>query len=160
MQMKPGTLSSFHVEHDELGKITLCGSTKFKDEYELWNKRLSLAGFLVYSVAGFGHSGDTFTAEEKIRLDEIHMAKIDQSHAIVVVGDGYVGESTLSEIKHALSTNKRVYSTTHRLKIDDRKEGEGVKLADRVGYVYALRTSTNKFEDEEMRYNAFDWTGE
>lgn len=156
--MKPGTLSSFHVEHDELGKITLCGSTKFKDEYELWNKRLSLAGFLVYSVAGFGHSGDTFTAEEKERLDEIHLAKIDNSHAIVIVGDGYVGESTLNEIKHALATNKRVYSTTHRLKIDDRLHPG--RIADKVGYVYALRTSTNKFEDVEMRYNAFDWTGE
>ena len=38
--------------------ITLCGSTRFKDEYVEAQKRLTLAGNIVISVGLFGHSGD------------------------------------------------------------------------------------------------------
>ena len=38
--------------------ITLCGSTKFKDEFLAEQKRLSLEGNIVISVGLFGHSGD------------------------------------------------------------------------------------------------------
>lgn len=121
-------------------KITLCGSTKFKSEYELWNKRLTLAGFLVYSVAGFGHRGDTFTAEEKERLDQMHLAKIEQSHAIVVIHvDGYIGESTGREIDYAHEHDKDVYY---------------IGNAGRT--VYQLRTGPDG--PNSLRYRAFDWS--
>lgn len=138
-------LPTWPVQAEEIARITLCGSTKFRSEFELWNKRLTLAGFLVYSVSGFGHSGDTFTDEEKARLDQVHLAKIDASHAIVVVGDGYVGDSTRREISHALMTGKAVYSTAMRLHLPD-------ALADRVRYAYALRTGP---EGSDQRYRAF-----
>ena len=38
--------------------ITLCGSTRFKDEFIATQKRLSLEGCIVISVGLFGHSGD------------------------------------------------------------------------------------------------------
>ena len=38
--------------------ITLCGSTRFKDEYVEAQKRLTLAGNIVISVGLFGHSVD------------------------------------------------------------------------------------------------------
>ena len=38
--------------------ITLCGSTKFKEEYLEAQKRLTLEGNIVISVGLFGHSGD------------------------------------------------------------------------------------------------------
>ena len=38
--------------------ITLCGSTKFKDEFIAEQKRLTLEGNIVISVGLFGHSGD------------------------------------------------------------------------------------------------------
>ena len=38
--------------------ITLCGSTKFKDEFLKAQKDLSLKGNIVISVGLFGHSGD------------------------------------------------------------------------------------------------------
>lgn len=38
--------------------ITLCGSTKFKDEFFAEQKRLSLEGNIVISVGLFGHAGD------------------------------------------------------------------------------------------------------
>ena len=38
--------------------ITLCGSTRFKDEFIKAQKDLTLAGNIVISVGLFGHSGD------------------------------------------------------------------------------------------------------
>ena len=38
--------------------ITLCGSTRFKNEYIEVQKRLTLDGNIVLSVGLFGHSGD------------------------------------------------------------------------------------------------------
>lgn len=39
--------------------ITLCGSTKFKDEFLKAQKDLTLKGNIVISVGLFGHSGDS-----------------------------------------------------------------------------------------------------
>ncbi len=41
--------------------ITLCGSTRFKDDFERINKELTLRGNIVISVGCFGHSVDIFT---------------------------------------------------------------------------------------------------
>lgn len=38
--------------------ITLCGSTRFKDEFLKAQKDLTLKGNIVISVGLFGHSGD------------------------------------------------------------------------------------------------------
>ena len=90
--------------------ITLCGSTKFKKEFEEENKRLTLEGHIVLSVGVFGHSENiTFTSSEKRLLDEIHKRKIDLSDEIFVINkDGYIGNSTNSEIKYACNHHKRV----------------------------------------------------
>ena len=39
--------------------ITLCGSTRFKDEFLKVQKELTLKGNIVISVGLFGHSGDS-----------------------------------------------------------------------------------------------------
>ena len=89
--------------------ITLCGSTRFKDDFERINKMLTLSGNIVISVGCFGHSGDVFTEEQKVMLDDIHKRKIDMSDAIYVINkDGYIGASTKSEIKYALMHGKQV----------------------------------------------------
>ena len=89
--------------------ITLCGSTRFKEDFERINKELTLAGNIVISVGAFGHSGDTFTEEQKVMLDDIHKRKIDMADAIYVINkDGYIGESTRSEIKYAIAHGKQV----------------------------------------------------
>ena len=38
--------------------ITLCGSTRFKEQFFEVQKRLTLEGNIVISVGLFGHSGD------------------------------------------------------------------------------------------------------
>ena len=90
--------------------ITLCGSSRFKDEYLKVQKELSLKGYLVLSLGLFGHSGDDEAWAKKDLLDRVHLQKIDMSSAIFVIDvDGYVGETTKSEIEYAISRGKTVY---------------------------------------------------
>lgn len=73
------------------------------------NKELTLAGNIVISVGLFGHSGDVITDEQKIMLDKLHKRKIDLADAIYVINkDGYIGQSTLDEIKYAEATGKEI----------------------------------------------------
>ena len=89
--------------------ITLCGSTKFKDDFERINRELTLMGYIVISVGCFGHAGDIFTEEQKVMLDDIHKRKIDMADAIYVINKGgYIGSSTKSEIKYATKLGKQV----------------------------------------------------
>ena len=89
--------------------ITLCGSTRFKEDFERVNRNLTLMGYIVISVGCFGHAGDTFTEEQKVMLDDIHKRKIDMADAIYVINkDGYIGSSTKSEIKYAIQHGKQV----------------------------------------------------
>jgi hypothetical protein len=91
--------------------ITLCGSTKFKDEFIAEQKRLTLEGNIVISVGLFGHSGDNevWTESTKEMLDDMHKRKIDLADEIFVINvGGYIGTSTRSEIDYALETGKTI----------------------------------------------------
>lgn len=91
--------------------ITLCGSTKFKDEYLKAQKDLTLRGNIVISVGLFGHSGDdeVWTEGTKEMLDNMHKRKIDMADEIFVINvGGYIGESTKSEIEYAIRNGKTV----------------------------------------------------
>ena len=91
--------------------ITLCGSTKFKEQFLSEQKRLTLDGNIVISVGLFGHSGDdeVWTENTKEMLDDMHKAKIDLVDEIFVINvDGYIGSSTKGEIEYAIKTNKPV----------------------------------------------------
>lgn len=95
------------VGHYEV--ITLCGSTRFKEQFFEQQKRLTLEGKIVVSVGCFGHSGDVFTDEQKIMLDDMHKRKIDMADSIFVINvGGYIGSSTRSEIDYAICTGRRV----------------------------------------------------
>ena len=98
--------------------ITLCGSTRFKDEFTEAQKRLTLDGNIVISVGLFGHSGDDDVWENmeegtltktKEMLDNMHKRKIDMSDEIYVINvGGYIGESTQSEIEYARKHGKTI----------------------------------------------------
>ena len=98
--------------------ITLCGSTRFKDEFLEVQKRLTLEGNIVISVGLFGHSRDSEVWENmdegtltktKAMLDDIHKRKIDMADEIYVINvGGYIGESTRSEIDYAIRHGKKV----------------------------------------------------
>lgn len=91
--------------------ITLCGSTKFKDEFEKVAKDLALQGHTVLSVNLFAHADNIeLTPEQKIRLDNAHKQKISISDAIFVINkDQYIGESTYGEIDWAERLGKQIF---------------------------------------------------
>ena len=98
--------------------ITLCGSTKFKNEFQKVQKELTLKGNIVISVGLFGHSGDNEVWENmdegtktktKEMLDDMHKRKIDMSDEIFVINvNNYIGESTKSEIEYAKKHGKKI----------------------------------------------------
>ena len=91
--------------------ITLCGSTRFKDEFLEAQKRLTLEGNIVISVGLFGHSGDdeVWTEGVKDMLDRQHLAKIDLADEIYVINvGGYIGDSTRREIAYAEFKGKSI----------------------------------------------------
>lgn len=88
--------------------ITLCGSTRFKEDFERVNRELTLQGKIVISVGLFGHAEglDIGTADApndvKIMLDELHLRKINMADRVHVINkDGYIGISTAREIGYA-----------------------------------------------------------
>ena len=98
--------------------ITLCGSTRFKDQFIEEQKRLTLEGNIVISVGLFGHAGDQEVwdgmdegtlSKTKEMLDDMHKRKIDMADEIYVINvGGYIGDSTRSEIQYAEEHGKTV----------------------------------------------------
>lgn len=98
--------------------ITLCGSTRFKDQFREVQKRLTLKENIAISVGLFGHSGDEEVwngmdegtlSKTKEMLDDMPKRKIDMADSIFVINvGGYIGESTRSEIEYAKANGKEV----------------------------------------------------
>lgn len=81
--------------------ITLCGSTRFKDDFDRVNKKLTRQGHVVMTISYAAEKDDAGNEKEpavKEILDMVHFKKILLSDGIVVVGHGYIGYSTAREI--------------------------------------------------------------
>jgi hypothetical protein len=97
--------------------ICLCGSTKFGKEFEYYNLKFTLDGFIVLSI-GCNTKSDselfaTLSEDEKIQikknLDELHLRKIDLADEIFIINvNKYIGESTRKEIEYAKLLNKPI----------------------------------------------------
>ena len=109
--------------------ITLCGSTRFKDEFLRTQKELTLQGNIVISVGLFGHAGDSEVWENmdegtltktKEMLDDMHKRKIDMADEIFVINvGGYIGDSTKSDIEYAKEHDKIVRYLENNLNRDN-----------------------------------------
>lgn len=91
--------------------ITLCGSVKFKQEFEAVQRKLSLDGNIVISVGVFDPAMGNERLDEgtKKMLGDMHKKKIDMADEIFVINKGgYIGDSTKSEIEYAIKLNKKV----------------------------------------------------
>lgn len=93
--------------------VTLCGSTKFEDDFIKVQRKLTLEGNIVLSVGLFSHeeeNGEEWASNGiKEMLDDIHKKKIDMSDEIFVINTGgYIGNSTRSEIEYAKANNKNI----------------------------------------------------
>lgn len=106
------SFNNFKKRHcDEFTIVTLCGSTRFKKEFEEIQRDLTLKGYLVISVGCFDFNGTISKDSEKTKkmLDKMHKRKIDLADVVVIVNkDNYIGESTKSEIKYAKEHYKTV----------------------------------------------------
>ena len=127
--------------------ITLCGSTRFKEQFIEAQKRLTLEGNIVISVGLFGHSGDdeVWTEGTKEMLDDMHKRKIDMADAIYVINvGGYIGESTRSEIEYAKRNGKEVrYLEGSTSGVPEETVREIAEMLD-CGHVCYLNPDTNE----------------
>ncbi len=100
-------------------KITLCGSTRFEEQYVAWNKYLTLIGHTVYSL-GYWPPNPRPSEQEKTTLDLVHLSKIEESECIFVINcprlagedqieEPYIGESTAREIQWACIRQKPIF---------------------------------------------------
>jgi hypothetical protein len=96
--------------------VCLCGSTRFFEAFQQANYSETMAGRIVLSVGFYPHRADMChgqtlgcTAKQKLALDELHKRKIDLADEILVLNvNGYVGDSTRSEIEYAQARGKPV----------------------------------------------------
>ena len=89
--------------------ITLCGSIRFKEEFLKVQEKLTLKGNIVFTPNFFNNFKGEMSIEMKKMLDKMHRQKIDLSDEIYVINvNGYIGESTKSEIEYAIANGKRV----------------------------------------------------
>ena len=89
--------------------ITLCGSIKFKNEFLKVQERLTLNGSIVFTPNFFTNKKNEIDSQMKKMLDKMHRQKIDMSDEIYVINfEGYIGESTKSEIEYAKAKGKKI----------------------------------------------------
>lgn len=91
--------------------VCLCGSTRFSEAFKKANFDETLAGRIVLTIGCDSKSDEALglTEQDKTRLDKLHKRKIDLADEILVLNvNGYIGESTQSEIDYATRRNKRV----------------------------------------------------
>ena len=94
--------------------VTLCGSTRFVNEFNIVRKQMTYDGYIVLSIeivtTQQRHEDPQHVSPHtKAMLDELHKRKIDLSDGVVVLNvGGYIGESTRSEIEYAESQGKPV----------------------------------------------------
>lgn len=97
--------------------ICLCGSTRFTGEMLVKQWELTKRGYIVVSWCAL--PADYFKGDDKTHIgdqegvkelvDEVHKRKIDLSDEVFVLNiNGYIGESTASEIAYAEEIGKPV----------------------------------------------------
>jgi len=108
--------------------ITLCGSSRFEEQFHLWNKALTLCGHRVFSLACFPSvegEREWYDEADKAMLDVAHFGKIEASEAIVVLNvHAYIGPSTFKEIEFARAIGREVYF------LESWAEGHGIVSSD------------------------------
>ena len=110
-------------------KLCLIGSSRFKQTYDEYNAQLTLAGHVVYSIAVVSSSvtmaeagslertgiapEEPLTSRQKEVLDLVHLRKILESEAVVVITnkERYVGDSTRRELAWAQILGRTVFWT-------------------------------------------------
>lgn len=95
--------------------ITLCGSTRFMEQFREADAMLTSQGIITTGVAlvatQCGTDVQHVDPDLKAQLDELHFRKIDWTDGVYIVNvGGYVGYSTDREVRYAYSQGKQIDS--------------------------------------------------
>lgn len=98
--------------------ITVCGSYKFEKEMKEITEKMALEGnCMITPIDLTKPNKEAYTEEQALMLDRMHKEKIKLADAILVVNvNGYIGDSTKSEIEFAKSLNKEILYYTDLIK--------------------------------------------
>ncbi len=98
--------------------ICLCGSTSFTEQMLIKQWELTKQGYIVLSWCALpnsyftdqndtAHIGDQEGVKELV--DEVHKRKIDLADKVIIINiNGYIGESTRSELDYAIEQGKPI----------------------------------------------------
>ncbi len=110
--------------------ITLCGSTKFKNEFRKVEAILALEGNIVLSLNFFEQSDNILLTKEQFSvLEKVHQRKLEMCDEVFVIDvNNYIGESTKNEIIFAQENNKPIrYYTKEQLTFNVLTGGQNAK---------------------------------
>lgn len=96
--------------------VCFCGSTRFSEYFMIKRWELEKQGIITLGInilpnGYFGEENHHGAEKEGVKeiLDTLHKRKIDISDEVIILNvDGYIGESTRSELEYALSIGKKV----------------------------------------------------
>lgn len=90
--------------------VCLCGSSRFRDEFQRAAETETLAGRIVLSLGVFSQaSGAALSAEQLEQQRRLHQHRIDLADEVLIINPGgYVGESTAEEIEYARTQGKLI----------------------------------------------------
>lgn len=93
--------------------VCLCGSTRFMDAFFEAGWQETLKGNIVLSVGvckhAEHHGAEALGPDVVRKLDDLHKRKIDLADEVLILNvGGYIGESTRSEINHAIKRGKAI----------------------------------------------------
>lgn len=104
----------FHAKERPL-IVCLCGSTRFTDAFNAANFSETMKGNIILTIGVNTKSDDDLIkaglldSVSKERLDELHKRKIDLADEVFVLNvNGYIGQSTRSEIEYAKKHDKPI----------------------------------------------------
>ena len=119
----PSVLYKLIIDLDEMGSqllrydrlfrpmiFCLCGSTRFKEDYEAASMTLTLQGHIVLMPGFFPHA-DEIPLQDDVRAswEKGCLAKIDLADVLYIVNPGnYIGDHTSRMIQYAKNVKKEI----------------------------------------------------
>jgi hypothetical protein len=90
--------------------IVLCGSSRFKHQFETEMQRLTLEGNIVLTLGVFLHAeGIELPVEKMAMLEAMQRQKINLASRVHIINvGGYIGGSTAEEIEYAKKRGKMI----------------------------------------------------
>jgi hypothetical protein len=106
---EPGNEPHYHP-YQRPSIVCLCGSGRFKEEFDRVNAAETAAGRIVLAPGSHSlHGPEVVDVELKRRLDWLHMRKVELADEVLILNVGkYIGPSTQRELDYARALGKPI----------------------------------------------------